>query len=206
MALVTVANLKEYLPEISGAAADTELTNIISRTETAIARHLGFPIDTVGGAYTPTLESTSYTLYLDGPDYSDPYTLNLPVRPVTAIASIYSDPNQVYGSDKLIDASTYTFDIYLGRVYLSLINATKVFDFGKRAIKVTCTAGWSSATAPPDLIHSICVWASQLHRNKPAQGRENISQRTGSITVSPKIMPPECKELLNPMRNFGMIL
>ena len=206
MAIVTVATLKEYLPEIQGSAADTELTNIIARTEASIARYLGFPVITSGGAYQSTLDSSSYTVYLDGPDFSDNYVLNLPVRPVTAVASIHSDVNQEYGSDTLIDASTYTLDVYLGRVYLSLTNATDTFDFGHRAIKVTCTAGWTTSTAPPDLVHSICVWASQLHRNKPVQGRETISQRAGSVNVSPKIMPVEVRQILNPMRNFGAIL
>lgn len=206
MALASVANLKEYLPEIQGSAADAELTSIISRTEAAIARFLGFPVLTVGSAYQSTLDSSTYTLYLDGPSFTDSYVLELPVRPVTTITSIHSDPNQEYGSDTLIDASTYSLDIYLGKVYLSLINATSTFDRGHRAIKVICAAGWTSATAPPDLIHAICVWASQLQRNKPAQGRENISQRTGSVTVSPKTMPEEVKQILYPMRNFGSIL
>lgn len=206
MALASVANLKEYLPEIQGSAADAELTSIIARTEAAIARFLGFPVLTVGSAYQSTLDSSTYTLYLDGPSFTDSYVLELPVRPVTTITSIHSDPNQEYGSDTLIAASTYSLDIYLGKVYLSLINATSTFDRGSRAIKVICAAGWTSSTAPPDLIHAICVWASQLHRNKPAQGRENISQRTGSVTVSPKTMPEEVKQILYPMRNFGTIL
>jgi hypothetical protein len=206
MAIVSVATLKEYLPEISGSAADTDLSNLIERTESAIARFLGFPVITHSGKYTASLDSASYTLYLDGPDYTDNYVLNIPVRPVTAIASIHSDINQEYGSDTLIDASTYSFDVYLGRVYLSMTDATDTFDRGFRAIKIVCTAGWTSSTAPPDLVHSICVWASQLQRNKPVQGKETTSQRSGSVNISPKVMPPEVKQMLGPMRNFGAIL
>lgn len=206
MALVSVANLKEYLPEISGTAADTELSNIIDRTEGLIARFLGFPISTVGAKYEASLESQAYTLYLDGPSFIDPYVLNLPIRPVTTITSIHSDPNQEYGGDTLVPASEYSLDIYLGRVYLSLTNSTKSFQRGRRAIKVVCNAGWTSATAPDELMHCICIYASQLHRNKPAQGRENISQRTGSVSVSPKTMPLEVKEILFPMRAFGMLI
>ena len=65
MALVSVALLKEYLPEVSGSALDTELGRMIDRTEAAIARYLGFPLSELGEA---SLDQATYTLYLDGPN------------------------------------------------------------------------------------------------------------------------------------------
>ena len=43
MPLVTVDILKEYLPEVTGTGSDTELSNLLDRVESTIARWLGFP-------------------------------------------------------------------------------------------------------------------------------------------------------------------
>ena len=44
MSLVTVATLREYLPEIaSNTEIDTELGNLLDRVEKGIANYLGFP-------------------------------------------------------------------------------------------------------------------------------------------------------------------
>lgn len=207
MAIVDNALLKEYLPEIQGAGIDAELTALISRVETAIARYLSFPEVTQSSTVMgPTLDSHAYTFHLDGPQYMNPSVLQLPVKPVTAITSIHSDPDRQYGSDTLIDASTYTFNKHNGQVFLDPVTAINVFDRSFRAIKAVVTAGFTSATAPHDLKHAICVWASQLQRNKGAQGRNSISNRGGSISASAKSMPEEVKELLFPFRCFGAVL
>ncbi len=207
MAIVENTLLKEYLPEIQGSGIDAELTALISRVETAIARYLSFPEVTQSSTVMgPTLDSHAYTFHIDGPQYMNPMVLQLPVKPVTAITSIHSDPDRQYTSDTLIDASTYTFNKHTGQVFLDPISATNTFDRGFRAIKAVVTAGFTTATAPHDLKHAICVWASQIQRNKSAQGRNSISQRGGSITASPKTIPEEVKELLYPFRVFGAVL
>ena len=207
MAIVDNTLLKEYLPEIQGTGIDAELTALISRVESAIARYLSFPEVTQSSTVMgPTLDSHAYTFHIDGPQYMNPMVLQLPVKPVTAITSIHSDPDRQYTSDTLIDASTYTFNKHTGQVFLDPISATNTFDRGFRAIKAVVTAGFTTATAPHDLKHAICVWASQIQRNKSAQGRNSISQRGGSITASPKTIPEEAKELLYPFRVFGGVL
>tara|TARA_Y100001973_G_scaffold106151_1_gene182378 strand:+ start:790 stop:1413 length:624 start_codon:yes stop_codon:yes gene_type:complete len=207
VAIVENTLLKEYLPEIQGSGIDAELTALISRVETAIARYLSFPEVTQSSTVMgPTLDSHAYTFHIDGPQYMNPMVLQLPVKPVTAITSIHSDPDRQYTSDTLIDASTYTFNKHTGQVFLDPISATNTFDRGFRAIKAVVTAGFTTATAPHDLKHAICVWASQIQRNKSAQGRNSISQRGGSITASPKTIPEEVKELLYPFRVFGAVL
>tara|TARA_Y100000004_G_scaffold48203_1_gene53119 strand:+ start:3560 stop:4183 length:624 start_codon:yes stop_codon:yes gene_type:complete len=207
VAIVDNTLLKEYLPEIQGTGIDAELTALISRVETAIARYLSFPEVTQSSTVMgPTLDSHAYTFHIDGPQYMNPMVLQIPVKPVTAITSIHSDPDRQYTSDTLIDASTYTFNKHTGQVFLDPISATNTFDRGFRAIKAVVTAGFTTATAPHDLKHAICVWASQIQRNKSAQGRNSISQRGGSITASPKTIPEEVKELLYPFRVFGAVL
>ncbi len=207
MAIVTNTILKTYMPELAqGTAADSDLTALIERVEAAVASWLNYPFFNNGSRYGSFLDVYTYTLFFNGPDPKYPYMLDLNLKPVHSITSIHSDPYQEYEADTLIAGSTYTLDGNVGQVRLIPKKAVDVFNRGDRAIKVVCSAGYTTATAPPNLIHAICVWASQLQRNKQNQGKENVSQRGGSVTLSPKTMPLEVKELLNPFRLNGAVL
>ena len=203
MALVSASTLREYLPEIAGnTAIDGELNSLISRVEKGIANFLGFPFNE--SLLSPTLESTTYTFYVDAPIYDDFYTLQLPIAPVTSITSIHADGNREYTSDTLVDASTYDLDQKYGRVILKPQSVTRYFVSAYRGNKVVCTAGL--ATAPADLEHAICVLASLAQRNKTNQGKESLTSRNGSIKLTPKNMPLEVKEYLRPYRSPTAIL
>ena len=202
MSLVSVATLKSYLPEISGSTADTELTALLDRTEAVISAYLGFPIYDGGSLHVLTTQT--YTLYLDGPMYTDNSVLQLPIRPIASITSVHSDPNLVYGAAHVIDSDEYILDKQLGRLILKPNTATNGFDTAFRAIKVVCSAGYTSAN--DELEHAICVYASQLHRNKSAQGKDSSSQRGSTIKYSSKDMPFEVRQLLWPLQSSTMML
>lgn len=204
MALVSNTTLKAYLPEITGSGADSELTKMITRTESAIARYLGFPIADSGTS--PVLDEATYTVHLDGPMYGHPDVLILSLKPVVTVASVHSDPNLVYGSDTEITSSEYILDKANGRLILKPQTATSSFDRGYRNIKVVMNAGYSAANPPEDLVQAICVWCSQLQRNKATQGKDQITQRNQTIKISPKTMPTEVRTLLDPFRNPFVIL
>jgi len=198
MAMVTVSILQQYLPEITGTTANTDLEALLDRVEAATARYMGW--GKADNLASPRMLSATYTFYLDTPTLENPDVLQLPMRPVQSITSIHSDIDRQYGSDTLIDASTYSLDQYLGQVILNPVTATDYFDRGYRAIKVVCEAGFANNKLPSDLEHGICVWASQLHRNKATQGKDSITQRAATISISPKNMPLEVKEILAPFR------
>jgi len=203
MALVSASTLREYLPEIAGnTAIDGELNSLIARVEKGIANFLGFPFNE--SLLSPSLESTTYTFYVDGPINNDFYTLQLPIAPVTSITSIHADAGREYASSSLIDASTYELDQKYGRVILKPKILTKYFDTGYRANKVVCVAGF--VTAPADLEHAICILASMAQRNKTNQGKDSINSRNGSIKLSKKSLPLEVKEYLWPYRSPNTIL
>ena len=199
MAITTVSLLKEYLPEISGASLDTELTRMIARTEVAIARYLGFPTSDTGTA--PSLDQSTYTLYLNGPKFTDVQVLQLPITPVVSITSVHSDVNLAYTADTLITASTYELNKAQGQVYLLPDKATTGFDRGFRAIKVICSAGYSVANPPEDLVHAVLVWCSTLQRAKANQGKDSVTQRNSTVKLSPRQMPTEVRELVKPFMN-----
>tara|TARA_R100000664_G_C2759822_1_gene150033 strand:+ start:883 stop:1497 length:615 start_codon:yes stop_codon:yes gene_type:complete len=204
MAITTVSLLKEYLPEVSGASLDTELARMINRTEVAIARYLGFPVSDSGTA--PSLDQTTYTVYLDGPKHTDNQVIQMPVKPLVSVASIHSDINLAYGSDTLITASTYQIDTGKAQIFLLPDKATKSFDRGFRALKVVCSAGYSVANPPDDLVHAVLVWCSALQRAKANQGKDSITQRNSTVRLSPRQMPTEVRELVKPFMNPFMVL
>jgi len=201
MPLVTAATVKGYIPELSGSGADAIITSIISRVETQFSQFLGFPR---ADSNVYTLDSTTYTLYLDGPMYSDSEVLVLPIKPVTAITSVHSDVDRVYGSSSLIAASEYELDIVSGRVILKPNQATQVFDNSFRAIKVICTAGFTSA--PADLEHAICYQSALIFRGRSNIGNESINQRQASVRLKRLILEDEVKEILYPFRPSEALL
>ena len=101
-------------------------------------------------------------------------------------------------SDTQLSADDFELDSLLGQAILDPVNASDGFDRAFRAIKVVANCGYT--TLPADLEHAICVWASQLHRNKATQGKDSITQRAATVSISPKQMPREVKQFLAPFR------
>ena len=201
MALITAANVKDYLPELSGTGADAIITTIIGRVENQFAKYIGFPLAD-SGVYT--LDSTTYTVYIDNPMYGNPDVLELPIRPVSAVASLHSDVDRVYGSDKLIAASQYELDSEYARIILKPNTATQTYERGFRANKVVCTGGF--AAAPADLAHAICYQTALVFRNRPNIGNDTISQRQASVKLRRIILEDEVREILFDLRPAGVVL
>ena len=202
MSIVSVSTLKEYLPEIQGSTVDADLTQLILRVESYIARYLGFPLADAGTSYT--LDQATYTIYADRPMYGFSYVLQLPLKPVITITSIHSDTNRVYGSDTLIASSQYNIDKELGRVELKDISPDS-FEVGFKAIKIIGSFGFDTGNPPADLVHALCVYCSHLQRAKNSQGNESITQRNSTVSLSPRTMPIEVKEILRGYRNVSTI-
>ena len=201
MSLVSVSVLKEYLPEIQGAGADTELSNLIERAEAVIARFLGLPVNDSG---TTALTASTYTLYINSPNYSDRSVLQLPIKPIISITSVYSDLDREYTADTEIGSDEYTLDTKLAQIILKPNVATIGFNDGYRANRVICSAGYD--TDYTDLIHAVCVYCSHIYRAKASQGKKTTTIRNASTTFSPNTLPPECKEILYQLRSSSMIM
>jgi len=199
MSLVSLSTFKEYLPEIQGSGSDTELQNLLDRTESAIAEYIGFPQYFDDGFIAPQLTARSYTLFIDSPFNDIPYMLPLPVRPIVSVTSWHSDVERLYGSDTEIGSSEYDIDYVLGRLYLKS-TSSKTIESGIRANKVVLIAGWN--TAPNDLEHAICVYASQLQRSKQSQGKDSTTQRDVTVKFSLRTMPQEVKDILYTYRVY----
>ena len=202
MSLVSVSTLKEYLPEIQGNSIDADLSSLISRVESYIARYIGFPLPDSATSYT--LDQSTYTIYESRPMFDLSYVLQMSIKPIISITSIHSDVDREYGSDSLIDSSKYEIDKQNGRVILD-DTSPDTFDVGFRAIKVVGSFGFSTSSPPSDLVHAICVYCSHLQRAKNSQGNVSITQRNSTVSLSPRTMPEEVKEILRGYRNVSVI-
>ena len=202
MPLVTTDILKEYLPEITGTGSDTELSNLLDRVEATIARWLGFPSPDTSN--TPKLDVNTYTLYIDSYWIDDISVLQLPLRPVVTITSVHADPDRVYGADTEVKADEYEIDKQQGLLIIKTNTSTVGFTKAYRGNKVVGTFGFT--LYHKDIVHAICVYASQLHRAKTSQGKQSQTVRAASTTYLPNTMPSEVKEILYPYRNSVVII
>tara|TARA_Y100000992_G_C21252043_1_gene486408 strand:+ start:400 stop:1008 length:609 start_codon:yes stop_codon:yes gene_type:complete len=202
MPLVTTDILKEYLPEVTGTGSDTELSDLLDRVEANVARFLGFPAP--DSSNTPKLDVNTYTLYIDSYWIDDISVLQLPLKPVVTITSVHADPDRVYGSDTEVNSDEYEIDKQQGLLIIKPNTSTVGFTKSYRGNKVVGTFGFT--LYHKDIVHAICVYASQLHRAKTSQGKQSQTVRAASTTYLPNTMPSEVKEILYPYRNSVVII
>lgn len=196
MALVSAAEARIHIPELTGTAEDTNLDTLIARVEEACASWCGYPPASAGG--TPTMASTSHVRYLDGQGGRE---LVIDVWPVTAIASIYDDAAWTWGASSLVSSADYTLlDGSTGLVLLAESAAHGSWNRARRSIKATVTAGYTSA--PPALKLAICLGVRHLWNLRRELGRTSVSgEGTVSVsTVDPTMLPIEALQALAPYR------
>ena len=121
-----------------------------------------------------------------------------------ATVAVHSDVDREYGASTAIDLAKTTTDKQNGRVILN-DNSTDTFDVGYRANKIVGSFGFSTSNPPHDLVHAICVYCSHLQRAKNSQGNQSIPQRNSTVSLSPRTMPIEVKEILRGYRNVSTI-
>ena len=92
MALVDVSMAQAYLREW-GSDLDDDLSSWLGLAEAVLHRWLRFPLPDNG---VRALDSTAYTLYLDGPAWDASTDLHLGLYPVIGVPTIQDDPDWVY--------------------------------------------------------------------------------------------------------------
>lgn len=192
MALVTAAQVRSYLPHLTGAGEDTLIDTMVTRAEAEIARFCGYPPVTVATA--PTLASSSYTRYQDGPGGTE---LVIDVWPVTAITSIYDDPEWIWAAATLVASTDYT--LLEGDRGLIVLKSTALhggWNRARKSIKAAVTAGFT--TAPADLAHAICLLAATFHKRRTSTGVERMSTADGASVEMVQGIPDEVRDLLGP--------
>lgn len=202
MPLVTTDILKEYLPEVTGTGSDTELSDLLDRVESTIARWLGFP--SPDSSNTPTLAVTTYTLYIDSYWIDNINVLQLPLRPIVTITSVHADPERKYTADTEVNSDEFEIDKQQGLLIIKPDTSTVGFTKSYRGNRVIGTFGFT--LYHKDVVHAVCVYASQLHRAKTSQGKKSQTVRGATTSYMPNTIPPEVKEILYPYRNSVVII
>jgi hypothetical protein len=205
MAILTAANLRtaKYLPGISGSDLDTDvLAPLIEAADQALATYCGFPLPS--GATERTLASSSYVLYVDSPGGR---RLRLPVRPVTAIASIYDDPEWTWGSDALVASNDYALLADGGGGALVQLTASAAWGSWTKAqgaIKATVTAGYATGSSCPDFIrHAMGLLVGHYWRKViPEVGARPNERASALLAVE---LPAEVKVAIHPAVMFGKV-
>jgi len=191
MAIITVAEAKQYLPGLnaSSSAEDTVIGVLVDAASTWIARYCGYP------GKTPTVEDISYTRYLT-PD--DPEDLLLDVLPVVSITTIHDDPDRGYGAAHLVDSANYALLDGDAGLVVTTETGTHSWSVGsKRAVKAVFTAGY--ATIPDDmkLACRMIVRASYDLRKRSGVVSETAAGGT-QATFRDEDVPQGVRRLLKP--------
>lgn len=199
MALITAAEARALIKGAS-SADDSLLTTLIGYAGVLIAQYCGYP--PASSTASPSLESASYTRYLGDPgifvDPDDTSRLYLEPWPVTAIALLREDEEEVFGSSSEVSASDYVQRGSRGQILqLKPLNSHGTWSLDRGAIKITFTAGWS--TAPDDLKAACIALVRHLFRAPVRAGLESASE--GELSENYQItahnLPDDVRSMLS---------
>lgn len=194
MALITATEARLYVPDLTGTGEDTNLNTLITRAGAMLAAHCGYPA--VSATTSPTLESATYTWYLDSPGGE---VLEL-LPPLTGVTTLHDDPERLYGSDALLASTDYERDEVRGLVVLKTDGNWGRFSRRGtyRAIKAVFTAGWT--TIPEPVKQACAELARHLWHLRRRMGSQSASGK-GSASFREETIPDAVLELIAPYRS-----
>ena len=198
MALVTAAEVKAILPEVQGTTDDTAIGVLIDGIGAAFARFCGYP--PASASATPTMETTTYTLYLTGDGGRD---LVLPLRPTTAVSAVYDDETLDFTSSTYLVASTdyaIVWDPRRGSVLrLTSTSTHGYWSTATGAIRVACTAGFTAVD--PGLKAAAEMAVRNWSDLKQTRGKTNSSVGPAKTSyVDEAFLPVHVQVALGPYR------
>lgn len=169
--------MKTYLA-ISGAEHDSLLNSLIPAVSEAIENYC-----------RRRFAQESLVEYYDGGSFS----IILARFPVLSIDSVYTDPSGQLNPGTLISSDSYVLYPDPG---LLILHSGK-FPSGKRAVKVSYTAGY--ATIPDDLKQSATMLVSAwfIRARQGADGISSESIADYSVSFGPKRLPPAVRSVLD---------
>lgn len=172
MSLIAASDVRARIQGLT-ADDDAELGELIAAADALAAQFLMLPLPS--GAAAPTLSEASYVDYLDGPDREDRTRIMLRMRPVASVDEIRDDPDREYGSDTDVDTDDVELDGEGGYVYLKA-TSTHAWSRGRRAIRVTYTAGWDDDAPPADLEEALLRIVAALWNRRHVPGLPNAAE------------------------------
>ena len=193
MAVVTAAEVRAYIPTLSGDGDDSVLNTLVSRFDAVASSHMGYPKQSSG---TVSIESGTYVEILDGPGGRE---LTTTVKPIISVTSIYDDPDLDYtDSADLIASSDYTLYGQEGRVVLDYNATDASWSVGHRHIKITYVAGYGSGGIPTAIKHAACIQVAHWYQARAHIGRTNLSSAGQTVALNTLELLPEVRKALQP--------
>lgn len=201
MAILTPAELRDWIPGLSGTGQDTLLATLIARADALLAGWLGYPPVSAGTA--PTIEDATYTLFLPGPGGR---RLILPVAPALSITSIEDDTQEEFdGVSELVASTDYVLRDETGNGNAGVVLLTVDSVHGAwsataaRVIKVVGIFGFTAIPEP--LKHAAILIAAHTYQQRATVGRQSIPSPTGG-TIQPRseALPEEAMTYAAPYR------
>lgn len=195
MALITAAEARAFLPSNQGTADDALLDTLIARCGAFFARYCGYPPASAGVA--ATMETATYTRYLDGNGTRD---LRLGVAPVQSVTSIYDDVDQDFAAATLVASGDYAItDANEALIRLTSTAAHGQWNKSKGTIKATFVAGFS--TVPADVKQAAVLQVQHWYGLRGHGGKTSISVAGGgNAGLRDETMPPAVRQLLSAYR------
>ncbi len=193
MALLTSTEAKALKPDLGGATQDTLIDTLIGRADTLLAQKCGYPrYDT---SAVESFTAQTYTMYLDGPTWTDQRVLALPVFPISSITTIHDDPDRGYGAAYLVDSGDYETDDAKGLVILTDTSTQGYWSSSFRAQKVVASLGWS--TVPGLIKHAGAELVWHWYRlQRGDRGKRNVSVAGQSLALWDAEVPGYILEMI----------
>jgi hypothetical protein len=95
--------------------------------------------------------------------------------PVASVTDIREDADRVFGTETIVDATTYTIHTEAG-----LIESDIYFAEGNRNIQIKYKGGYTQSTVPKDLVQVCVEIAALLYKGKDQVGLSSKSFSDGS--------------------------
>lgn len=192
MALLTATQARVYLAYLD-SSEDTLIDTMIARATSVLAAWCGWPRNDSGGQ---TMEASTYTFYLDAPTDEGAQEIAVPVWPLVTVTSVYDDPERAYGASTLVSSGDYDTDLQAGRIILKPSSTLGKFSTARRALKVTVSAGYS--TAPADLAQALGMMVKHLLELRHTQGASSVDTGDGAAQRREEDIPAAVKQMLRP--------
>jgi hypothetical protein len=188
-------DVKRWIPELIGKNEQDDLLEILIAAFSGEAR-IGI-LSGAEGACDRIFSTAQYTEYFS----SDGLRTRLPVLayPITAVAGLWIDSDQVFGANTLQPTTQYFADLKNGPWIHSRYS---VFQSGRQHIKLTYTGGLATRTSqvPAALRLACSLQVSYWFHNRDKLGIQSMGQGGGSFSKfsDPAEYLPEVKQFLFP--------
>lgn len=169
--IVELDDVKRFI-RITTDDDDVMLTDILGAVDEMVKDLIGFNI-----------ESSQDTEYYKGIGEDMLLTRRYPI---TAVASIYDDPDRSFGADTLISSSGYYIS---DEIPGAIILKDTIFNGCDREnVKITYTAGYTPSTMPKDLKLAVCklVYADYLELQGAINAVEGTEDRIEKLRDNAK--------------------